>query len=93
MLKNFGERVVCIDSTHKSTGYDFLLITVVVVDEFGEGYPVAWCLCNKEDQILMTRVGNLCTWHIDRAWRQALGLLHERKQMYSVLYFTNVIGY
>ena len=41
MMREFGKRVVCIDSTHKTTGYDFLLITVMVVDEFGEGYPVA----------------------------------------------------
>ena len=123
MMKEFGKRVVCIDSTHKTTGYDFLLITVMVVDEFGEGYPVAWCLCNREDQILMTifmkqlhtRVGNLipewfmsddahqffnswtavfgrgpkkllCTWHVDRAWRQALGLIHDRENKCTVYY-------
>ena len=43
------KKVICIDSTHKTTGYDFLLITVMVVDEYGEGYPVAWCLSNRED--------------------------------------------
>ena len=30
--------------------YDFLLITVLVMDEYGEGVPVAWALSNREDQ-------------------------------------------
>ena len=34
---------------HKTNGYDFPLITVLVIDEFGEGYPAAWCISNKED--------------------------------------------
>ena len=41
MLKKFGEHLICIDSTHGTNGYDFNLITVMVVDEFGEGFPVA----------------------------------------------------
>ncbi len=50
MLKTFGnDRVVCIDATHGTNGYDFSLITIIVVDEFGEGYPVAWCLSNRTD--------------------------------------------
>ena len=44
MMVNFGNYILCIDFTHKTTGYDFPLITVLVIDEFGEGYPVAWCL-------------------------------------------------
>ena len=28
--------------------YDFLLTSVVVIDEYGEGFPVAWCLSNHE---------------------------------------------
>ena len=49
MLKEFGHRVICIDATHATNMYDFLLITVLVVDEFGEGVPVAWAISNKED--------------------------------------------
>ena len=29
--------------------YDFHLITVVVIDEYGESIPVAWILSNRED--------------------------------------------
>ena len=55
MLKTFGNgKVVCIDSTHGTNAYDFSLTTVVVVDELGEGYPVAWCLSNRTDTELLT---------------------------------------
>ena len=55
------------DSTHGTNGYDFNLITVMVIDEYGEGYPAAWCISNREDQLLLInffvslkeRVGNL----------------------------------
>ena len=54
MLKEFGNNVICTDSTFKTTGYDFTLITILVIDEFGEGYPVAWCLTSREDQELIS---------------------------------------
>ena len=25
------------------------LTTILVVDEFGEGYPTAWCISNRKD--------------------------------------------
>ena len=45
--------IVCVDATHGTNTYDFLLISVLAVDEFGEGYPIGWCLSNREDQPLM----------------------------------------
>ena len=39
---------LCIDSTQENNGYDFLLVTIVVVDEFGDGYLVGWFLSNRE---------------------------------------------
>ena len=54
MMKSFGtDKIVCIDSTHGTNGYDFFLISIVVVDEYGEGYPVAWCLSNRQDEPLL----------------------------------------
>ena len=41
MAQKFASKGVCIDSTHGTTGYDFLLTTVMVTDECGEGLPVA----------------------------------------------------
>ena len=55
MLETCGhDKVVCIDSTHGTNAYNFSLTTVLVVDEFGEGYPVSWCLSNKTDTTLLT---------------------------------------
>ena len=48
----FSEKIVCLDSTHgttNSTMYDFLLITVMVLDEHDEGVPIAWAFSNRED--------------------------------------------
>ena len=36
------------DSTHGTNVYDFLLISIVVVDDHGEGLPVAWAITNHE---------------------------------------------
>ncbi len=49
MLQQFGANGVCCDSTHGTNAYDFSLTTLLVSDEFGKGFPVAWCLSNHED--------------------------------------------
>lgn len=48
MLSMFGNKAICIDSTHCTNQYDFLLNTIMVIDEFGEGVPVAYLLSNHE---------------------------------------------
>ena len=63
----FGNKVVCADSTHGTTMYDFLLITLMVLDEYDEGIPIAWAITNREDQSVLveffksikSKVGNL----------------------------------
>ena len=45
----FGEKIVCMDSTHGTTMYDFLLITVMVLDEDNEGVPITWALSNRDE--------------------------------------------
>ncbi|XP_035215458.1 uncharacterized protein LOC118189032 [Stegodyphus dumicola] len=42
-------RILCIDSTHKTNQYDFFLINLIVPDEFGAGYPVAHFITNHLD--------------------------------------------
>ena len=37
--------------THGANSYDFNLTAILVVDEFGEGYPTAWCISNRTDLI------------------------------------------
>ncbi len=43
-------RVVCLDATRGTNIYDFQLITLMIVDEYREGFPVAWCLSNRTDE-------------------------------------------
>ena len=40
----------------------FKLITLLVVDEHGEGFPVAWCIANREDRVLLIEFfTSICT--------------------------------
>ena len=50
MLQKFGSDGVCVDATHGTNGYDFTLTTLLVVDEFGGGQPVSWCLSTHETE-------------------------------------------
>lgn len=50
MTERFAQNGVCVDSTHGTTGYDFYLTTLLVIDEFGAGFPVAFCLATHEDE-------------------------------------------
>ena len=53
MLIKYGNQCVCMDATHGTNAYDFNLITVLVVDSFGEGLPVAWAIANREDVTIL----------------------------------------
>ena len=54
MLKRFGpNKIICIDATHGTNAYDFSLLSIMVVDEYGEGYPVGWCISNRMDLTLL----------------------------------------
>ncbi|CAH0547094.1 unnamed protein product [Brassicogethes aeneus] len=52
MLQRFGSAVVAIDSTHGLNMYDFELTTLMVIDEFGEGFPVACMFTNRKDTLV-----------------------------------------
>lgn len=47
MMKAFGGNVICVDATHSTNYYEYLLVTVMVVDDFGEGIPVAWAITTR----------------------------------------------
>ena len=53
MLMKFGNNTVCVDATHGTNMYDFHLITILVIDEYGEGIPVVWVITNREDALLL----------------------------------------
>ncbi|XP_065203989.1 uncharacterized protein LOC135834080 [Planococcus citri] len=47
MFVKYGHRCVCIDGTHGLNEYKFILYTIVVLDEFDNGIPVAFCFSNR----------------------------------------------
>ena len=113
---------------HITNGYDFTLIAVIVIDEFGESFPTAWCISNREDPFILTnffralksRVGTVsptwftsdlaeqfytawvttfnntphklvCTWHVDRAWRENLRQLKDSELQATVYHNLRVL--
>lgn len=49
MSNKFATKGICVDATHGTNGYDFPLTSLVVLDEYWAGFPIAWCLSNHED--------------------------------------------
>ena len=41
------------DATYNVNDYNFHLITVIVLDDYQEGIPVAWGISNREDKIVI----------------------------------------
>lgn len=48
MFEKHANKLKCVDATHGTTAYDFQLVTVLVIDDYNEGIPVAWLISNKE---------------------------------------------
>ncbi|XP_029341260.1 uncharacterized protein LOC103308988 [Acyrthosiphon pisum] len=55
MLQKFGNEKMCVDSTHGTTEYDLLLTSLVIVDEFGNGFPCCFCFTRKKDTKTWTK--------------------------------------
>jgi hypothetical protein len=128
MLFKFASDKICIDSTHGTNNYEFQLTTLVVVDEFGSGFPGAFCLSNKVDitilEIFFTKIKErigvlkpnifmsddfpsyynawakvmiavnkqlLCTWHVDKNWRQALTKIAPKEKKIAVYKYARAL--
>src|SRR5262249_13409215 len=69
-LRKFAgqNKEVALDSTHGTNSYNFQLTTLLVIDEHGEGFPVAFCFSNKVDLISMSVflsvVGDTVGWQV-----------------------------
>jgi len=69
MVMQFGQNIIAVDSTHGLNSYDFELTTVMVVDDWGEGFPGACMLTNRKDSLIFNlffqklkeHVGNINT--------------------------------
>lgn len=54
VLKKFGERCVCADSTHGMNPYGFDLTTVLTLDDLHEGFPTTFMFSNRTDTEMLT---------------------------------------
>ena len=54
MLPRFESDRICVDSTHGMIGYDFELTTLLVVDEYDEGFPESFFCSSSIDAIHLT---------------------------------------
>lgn len=61
VLKKCSSGKLCIDSIHGTNQYNFNL-TIVVIDEFGEGYPAAFCASTKIDEVHMSVFFQKLSW-------------------------------
>jgi hypothetical protein len=53
IFKKFGNNIVCMDSTHGTNAYNFLLSTILIIDDKSEGFPVCFIISNKQDHITL----------------------------------------
>lgn len=49
IIKQFGDQVITIDGTHGLNAYDFELTTLLTLDEYRQGFPVAFMFTNRKD--------------------------------------------
>lgn len=54
MLRKYGQDAVCIDGTHGLNKYNFELITLLVLDNLRQGFPCAFLITNRCDQVVLS---------------------------------------
>ncbi|GFR28204.1 c2H2-type domain-containing protein [Trichonephila clavata] len=47
MLMDFCNPKICVDFNHGPNSQDYFLTTLLTIDEFDNGCPVAYCICNR----------------------------------------------
>lgn len=53
MLQQFGQnRIVCLDRTHGLNAYHFELITLLVINDHGSGFPCSFMFTNLKNTII-----------------------------------------
>ena len=53
MFQKHAHKIVRIEATHKTNQYKFPLINLVISDEFIKGYPLAYLICKREDELVL----------------------------------------
>jgi len=49
MAQLFGNNIIAVDTTHGMNQYNYDLTTLMVVDEFSNGFPVAYMFPNRKN--------------------------------------------
>ncbi|XP_069695882.1 uncharacterized protein [Periplaneta americana] len=52
MIRKYGGDKICLDGTHGLNNYDFSLYSMLVIDKFKNGCPVAFCFSNRSSEQL-----------------------------------------
>ncbi|KAJ8963968.1 hypothetical protein NQ314_005227 [Rhamnusium bicolor] len=66
MLVKYGNNIIAVDGTYGLNNYDFKLTTLMVVDNFNEGFPGEFMFTNRKDtlihqiffEVIESKVGN-----------------------------------
>lgn len=58
MLHRLGGDRICLDSTHGISKHGFELTTLLVIDEFEEGIPVAFCVSSSVNFVILKEFFN-----------------------------------
>ena len=53
MLCTYGHICICMDARHETNMYNFKSITLLVLDDFGEGIPGTLAITNREDATML----------------------------------------
>jgi len=53
-LKRYGHKTICFDGTHGTNPNHFILHILLVIDVDSEGYPIAFLLTNKNDEVVIS---------------------------------------
>ncbi|KAF0688406.1 SWIM-type domain-containing protein, partial [Aphis craccivora] len=93
VLHKFSNGKLCIDSTHGTNQYNFNLTSIVVIDEFRERYPAAFCISTKIDEVHMKEVISCLTPNVfmsDDApafWNAWINIMWPIPQHHLLYYF------
>jgi hypothetical protein len=52
MIREFGKEMMFMDAVFGLSRYGFPMLTLVVRDEFGHGFPAAYCISSTEDSVV-----------------------------------------
>ncbi|KAJ8911228.1 hypothetical protein NQ315_014940 [Exocentrus adspersus] len=55
MLQTFGSDCICVDGTHGLNSYNFEMNTVLVIDDMRQGFPCAFLVSNRSDEVVFNK--------------------------------------